>query len=64
MKRYLHGFVQTVCKIRGLVLYTADCKDKRNMQQLRSCHPDWISSTVSSAVANLKVKENKVCSEK
>lgn len=31
--KYLHGFVQAVCKVRGLVLYTANCKAKRDKER-------------------------------
>ena len=31
--KYLHGFVQAVCKVRGLVLYTANCEARRDKER-------------------------------
>lgn len=45
--KYLHGFVQTICKIGGLVLYAANCKP-RGEEIVRSIHCDTLGQSLLS----------------
>lgn len=59
MKKYLHGFVKTICKIRGLVLYTANCKAKREKENAEEDSQKiyCVSSTHCDTLKN-KVKDS------
>ncbi len=53
--KYLHGFVQAVGKIRGLVLYTANCKAKREQEKLKKSQRIYIVSILDCDTLQSKI---------